>query len=414
MIASAILEPVDMSKTIAFTSAAQNYLPKVRKLFDSLRRHHPEFELVLALADKPHDSVDFGAEPLDRVIPLRDLDIDDRLRWTYFHTIVELSTAIKPYVLLRLLSEPGVDRVLYFDPDMVVFSRLDDLLADLDAANVVLTPHVTTPEVDVEAIRDNEIAALKHGVYNLGFLGVRPTEEGRRFARWWADRIYHFCVADIPAGLFTDQRWIDLAPAFFGGVHVLKSPRFNVATWNLTQRRVDGDLSAGFTVNGVPLGFYHFTGFDSGAHRVMMGKNAGGNAAVAELVQWYADSARFDDDEPVSRIPWAFGRYTNGEAIPLGHRRLYRVRPDLQVAFPDPFEAAHGGLHGWMTTQGPLEHPEYFPKERERLRDRQGPLPVYSCSQALEESHALATIRHSKACCDDSGLVVGTRLPLNP
>ena len=81
-----------MGKTIAFTSAAQNYLPKVRKLFDSLRKHHPEFELVLALADEPHASVDFAAEPLDRVIALRDLDIEDRLRWTYFHTIVERST----------------------------------------------------------------------------------------------------------------------------------------------------------------------------------------------------------------------------------------------------------------------------------------------------------------------------------
>lgn len=352
-----------MAKTIAFTSAAQNYLPKVRKLFDSLRKHHPEFELVLALADEPHESVDFAAEPLDRVIALRDLAIDDRLRWSFFHTIVELSTAIKPYVLRRLLDEPGVDRVLYFDPDMVVFSRLDDLLDDLDAANLVLTPHVTVPETELDAVRDNEIAALKHGVYNLGFLGVRPTAEGKRFARWWSDRIHHFCVADIPAGLFTDQRWIDLAPAFFDGVGILKSPRFNVATWNLTQRHLEGNLGDGLTVNGVPLGFYHFTGFDSGAHRVMMGKNASGNSSVAALVQWYADSAQFDDDEPVSRIPWAYGRYTNGVSIPSGHRRLYRARPDLQAAFPDPFDATNGGLYGWMTTQGPMEHPEYFEKK---------------------------------------------------
>ena len=29
-------------KTVAFTSAATNYLPKVRKLFASIRQHHPE------------------------------------------------------------------------------------------------------------------------------------------------------------------------------------------------------------------------------------------------------------------------------------------------------------------------------------------------------------------------------------
>lgn len=352
-----------MTRTIAFTSAAQNYLPKVRKLFASLREHHPEFELVLALADEPDPSVDFAAEPLDRVIPLSQLPIPERRSWTFFHTIVELSTAIKPYVLEQLLEEPGVDRVLYFDPDMVVFSRLDDLVAALESANVVLTPHVTVPEVTLDAVRDNEIAALKHGVYNLGFLGVRPTLEGKRFAAWWRERIHHFCVADIPGGLFTDQRWIDLAPAFFDGVTILKSPRFNVATWNLTQRFVEGTAATGFTVNGQPLGFYHFTGFDSGAHRVMMGKNAAGNSAVRELVEWYAASARFDDDEPVARIPWAFGRYSDGTPVPLGHRRLYRVRPDLQMAFPDPFDASGGGLRAWMTVQGPLEHPEYFEKK---------------------------------------------------
>lgn len=349
-----------MTRTIAFTSAAQNYLPKVRKLFASLREHHPEFELVLALADEPHASVDFASEPLDRVIAIGDLDIPDKRRWTYFHSIVELSTAIKPYVLETLLGEPGVDRVLYFDPDMVVFSRLDDLIASLDAANLVLTPHVTVPETSLDAIRDNEIAALKHGVYNLGFLGVRPTPEGRRFAAWWRERIHHFCVADIPAGLFTDQRWIDLAPAFFDGVGILKSPRFNVATWNLTQRAVTGSIDGGVRVNGEPLGFYHFTGFDSGAHRVMMAKNAAGNDAVASLVNWYAESARFDDDEPVAKLPWAFGRYSDGTAIPVGHRRLYRLRPDLQAAFPDPFDAERGGLLRWMQTQGPLEHPDFF------------------------------------------------------
>lgn len=347
-----------MGKTVAYTSAAVNYLPKVRKLCASIRKHHPEFEIVLALADERTDAVDFAAEPIDRIIALDDLPIADRRRWTYFHTIVELATAIKPYVLRKLLAEPDVDRVIYFDPDMVLFSRLDDLLGSLDAANIVLTPHLTHPETTLEAVRDNEISALKHGVYNLGFLGVRSTDEGRRFADWWAERIYHFCVADIPGGLFTDQRWIDLAPAFFDGVGILKSPRFNVATWNLTTRTVGGDHAHGFTVDGEPLGFYHFTGFDSGAHKVMAAKHGAGNPAVAALVQWYADEARFDDAEPAAKVRWKYGTYSDGTPIPVQHRRLYRARPDLQVAYPDPFDA--GGLMRWMQTQGPLEHPEYF------------------------------------------------------
>lgn len=352
-----------MGKTIAFTSAAVNYLPKVRKLCASIRKHHPEFEIVLALADERNPGIDFSAEPIDRVVALDDLDIPDRRRWTYFHTIVELATAIKPFVLAQQLRREDVDRVLYFDPDMVLFSRLDDLLASLDAHEIVLTPHLTKPETSLEAVRDNEISALKHGIYNLGFIGVRSTDEGLRFADWWAERIYHFCVADIPGGLFTDQRWIDLVPAFFEGVGILKSPRFNVATWNLTTRLVSGDADTGFRVDGEPLGFYHFTGFDSGAHRIMAQKNAGANASVFALVDWYSDEARFDDEEPAAKIAWKYGTYSDGAAIDLAHRRLYRARPDLQAAFADPFDVSSGGVREWMRTQGVIEHPEYFAKK---------------------------------------------------
>lgn len=351
-------------KTIAFTSAATNYLPKVRKLCASLREHHPEFEIVLALADRDGGQVDFSAEPIDAVMPVESLGIPDRERWIYFHSIVELATAIKPFVLRQLLRRPDAARVLYFDPDMVLFSRLDDLLAELDRSSIVLTPHQTAPETTLDAVRDNEISSLKHGVYNLGFLGVRPTPEGLRFADWWAERIYHFCVADIPNGLFTDQRWIDLAPAFFDGVGILKNPRFNVATWNLTTRRFEGDRERGFTVDGQPLGFYHFTGFDSGAHQVMASKNAPGNASVQALVDWYREATRFDADDPASAVRWAYGNYSDGDPVPGHHRRLYRAREDLQAAYPHPFDASpDASLQRWMQLQGPLEYPELFAKK---------------------------------------------------
>lgn len=350
-------------KTVAFTSAAVNYLPKVRKLCASIKRLHPEWEVVLALADELPPDLDLSAEPIDRALPLSALDIPDRERWTFFHTIVELATAIKPFALKQLLAEEGVCRVLYFDPDMVLFSRLDDLLARLDGANLALTPHQSRPETTLEAVRDNEIASLKHGIYNLGFLAVRDTAEGRRFADWWAERVYHFCVADIPGGLFTDQRWIDFAPVFFDGVAILKDSRFNVATWNLTTRRLEGDAERGFTVDGKPLGFYHFTGFDSGAHRVMAAKNAPGNPAAAALVDWYQREARFDDREPAARVAWKFGAYSDGTPIPLAHRRLYRAREDLQAAYPHPFDCLPPqSLKRWMELQGPLEHPELLGK----------------------------------------------------
>lgn len=351
-----------MKKVHVFTSAAFNYIPKVRMLFQSLRRLHPEFVLHLALADKLHPEIDLSDEPFDEVIALEHLNIPGTTGWSFGHRIVELATAIKPFALQRLLARDDCDLVLYMDPDTVAFSKLDEILQSLDAHSVVLTPHLTSPEESIQGVMDNEISCLKHGVYNLGFVGVRADDEGRRFARWWGDRIYSFCRDDIKHGLFTDQRWIDLVPAFFDPVGILKSPRFNVATWNLRTRKFAGSLRDGFTVDGLPLGFYHFTGFDSGAHSAMATRNAEGNAPVQEIINWYATEIGKLAEDPLAKVEWAYARYSDGSPITPAQRIVYRDRPDLQAIYPDPYDVR--GYLKWWERQAELEYPYLFDSAR--------------------------------------------------
>lgn len=347
-----------------FTSAAVNYLPKVRALCRSIRQHHPEAVIHFALADERPSWLTAEGEPFDFIIELRELGIPEWRAWTFFHSIVELSTAIKPFVLKHLLAREDCGQVLYFDPDMVLFSRVDDILESLAPANVVLTPHQTTPESTKAAVIDNEITSLRVGVFNLGFIGVRNTPEGRKFAEWWSQRCYDFCRAEVHYGLFTDQKWINFAPIFFDGVTILKSPRLNVATWNLTTRRMEGSVAQGFKVDGMPLAFYHFTGFDSGAHRIMAIKNASGQPAVQELIAWYERETQPERDDPVVKTPWAFGQFRDGTKIEPQHRWLYRERRDLQLAFPDPYlvDSPRLTFLEWCDTEGRIRYPEYFTK----------------------------------------------------
>ena len=351
-----------MKRVHVYTSAAFNYIPKVRMLFQSLRRLHPEFVLHLALADKLHADIDLSAEPFDEIIALEDLGIPGTNGWSFCHRIVELATAIKPFALQQLLARDDCEKVLYMDPDTVAFSRLDDILGALDHDSVVLTPHLTSPEDSIQGVMDNEISCLKHGIYNLGFVGVRADDEGRRFAKWWGDRIYSFCRDDIKHGLFTDQRWIDLVPAFFNDVGILKSPRLNVATWNLRTRHFAGSMASGFTVDGFPLGFYHFTGFDSGAHRAMAARNAGGNDSVQELIDWYTAETNALAGDPLAKVEWAYAKYSNGTPITAAQRIVYRDRADLQAVYPDPFDFR--GYLAWWVRQAASEYPDLFDPTR--------------------------------------------------
>ena len=355
-----------------FTSAAVNYLPKVRILCDSVRRHHPEAVIHLALADERPQWLRTEDEPFDSILGIERLGIPDYRTWSFAHSIVELSTAIKPFALKQLLQLPDCGTVLYFDPDMVLFSRVDDILAAIGTGNLALTPHQTKPEQSLEAILDNEVASLKHGVFNLGFIGVRNTAEGRRFADWWSERTYHLCRADVEGGLFTDQKWMNFAPIFFDGVSIIKSSRHNVATWNLTTRRMTGSRADGFLVDGEPLGFYHFTGFDSGAHRIMAIKNASASPAVQELISWYEREIAIAERDPISEWPWAFGRFSDGTPIEPGHRTLYRDHDDLQRAFPHPYDATTepSSYLAWCKSEGLRKYPEFFAGSGARRKPR--------------------------------------------
>ncbi len=322
--------------THVFTSAAWNYLGKARALFRSVRTHHPEFVCHLLVPEASGTGPELGPdEDFADVTYVTDLPGGRSPGWLFRYSLVELATAIKAPFAAALLERPDCGRVLYLDPDTVLFSRLDDVIDELATSSIVLTPHLAEPEEEFQAIVDGELGALRFGVYNLGFIGLAGNAEGLRFARWWTDRTALFGFDERPDGLFTDQKWVDLAPALFESVKVLRTPRLNVATWNLNRRPFTGSFDEGFQVSGQPLGFYHFTGYDSGAHRIMAERYAPGNHAVHSLIEWYE---RYTTSLAPGDPPrWSLGEYADGSPINHEHRRAYRTRRDLQARFPDPY-----------------------------------------------------------------------------
>jgi glycosyltransferase involved in cell wall biosynthesis len=333
-------------------------LPKAQILARTLKRHHPETRFCVALAE-PADTDLTAYEPaFDEVLTIDDLPLPDREAWVFEHSVVEICTAIKGYVMSLLLKRTGVDAVIYLDPDIAVFNRLTPVLDALTRSDVVLTPHLCEPDDDHQAILDNEVCALRHGVYNLGFLAVANRPEGVRFAEWWRDRLERYCFAEIARGLFADQRWADLVPAFFPTCAVIRHPGCNVATWNLARRRLEGDLERGFTVNGAPLIFYHFSGFDSGAQLAMLRRYAAGMPAAFLLRRWYVQETARVDARGYRRRRWRYGGFDNGAPVAHAQRQCYRERADLRQRFPHPFATAGDSFWAWCRSEaGPPRPP---------------------------------------------------------
>lgn len=312
-----------------YTSVNINYLPKARILAKTIKEYCPGSKFSLVFSDVIPEEIVAEREPFDEVITVLELGIpvENIHLWIYEHTVVELCTAVKGQALVRFL-EGGSDKVVYLDPDIAVFQNLECLNQLLDEHDVVLTPHVTIPETTKVGITDNEVAALKHGIYNFGFYAVKNSKNGLAFARWWRDRLVDYCYDDIPNGIFTDQRWGDLAPAMFEGVYIWKDPGCNVATWNISNRIITKD-GGKYYVNGSPLKFYHFSGFDSGSQATMLERYSDGNMALYELRKWYIERQKEEEQERYENYPSKYNFYDNQERVEKKERILFRNRLDI-------------------------------------------------------------------------------------
>lgn len=313
-----------------YTSVNINYLPKARILAKSVKKYCKDARFSLIFSDVIPEEIDPQKEVFDEIItvdqlgiPVENLDL-----WIFEHSVVELCTAVKGQALVKFLEE-GSEKVVYLDPDIAVFDNLEELEKLLDDYAVVLTPHLTAQENSKAAIMDNEICALKHGAYNFGFYAVNSSKEGMKFARWWRDRLLDFCFDDIPNGIFTDQKWGDLAPCLFEKVYILRDPGYNVATWNISNREMGKTEEGTFTVNGRPLRFYHFSGFDSGAQKDMLGLYAKGNKVLYELREWYIRRQEEEEQFRYAKYPSKYNFYNNGERIEKSERALIHWRKDV-------------------------------------------------------------------------------------
>ena len=338
-----------------FTSITANYLPKAAALAHSVKRVHPEAVFHVVLSDRMPESPPAITAAFDNIININELPIENLPSWIFKHRLVELCTAVKGTAFEYIADRFGAERIYYFDPDILVLGRLDDLDRRLDRHSILLTPHQCRPETDPQAIFDNELCCLRHGVYNLGFLAVRMTGQGRRFVAWWADRLRRFCYDEVSSGLFTDQRWVDLAIAFFDDIAIVRDPQYNVATWNLTHRRATGKAPYDIEINGSPLVFYHFSGFDSGAQKSMLDRYGSHSPVLFELRDWYISRCEELGQSTLSTINCIYNRFRNGDPITDAHRLRYRRRPDLMSAFPDPFDTSDAGRSylRWYQTHAP-------------------------------------------------------------
>ena len=174
------------------------------------------------------------------------------------YTPSEICWALKPLLVLKLLN--SFDQVYYFDADILLYADFSYVVAELGDANIMLTPHYLDGFPD-DGLAPNELTLLRSGTFNAGFFAVQRSQESLRFLHWWANRVVRFGRNDPKNGMCGDQKWLNLVPILFEGVKVCQHRGFNVAYWNMHERKIQKYDHTLFMDQDLLI-FIHYSGFN--------------------------------------------------------------------------------------------------------------------------------------------------------
>jgi len=246
---------IDSSVAI-FTVCNIAYLHKALVLADSVF-DNTGYKLNVFLFDKKQN---LGLETDNLVVHwMEDIGIPNFLNLAFRYDIIEFSTALKPHLTILLLEE--FEKVIFFDPDIYVYTSIDCILDDLSENAILLTPHYTTPQSD--SLAESDTGMMRFGSFNLGFYGVRKSEQSQSFLNWWSKRCIDLCYMESQFGLSTDQKWVSIAPCFFSDIKISFNLGYNVAPWNSWERKIEKKYDGKrFVNNEHELVFFHFSNFN--------------------------------------------------------------------------------------------------------------------------------------------------------
>ena len=367
------------------TILARNYLPKALALNESLRRYGNGSPLTIFLIDATAETELPEIDGVRWMHPGQ-LELPERtvLDLQMSYDLVEFATAVKPLVLQLLLRE--YEQAAYLDPDTYLTSPMEELPAALEAGGgIVLTPHFLEPPGEQAEWSEGHL--LHVGVYNLGFCAVSRAAGG--FLEWWWNHLRTECLHDPIAGLFVDQKWMDVGSVLFNATS-LRHYGYNVGVANLHERPIATDAD-GYYIGGTGdrLRLFHFHAFDPDRPEELSVRVTGGtahyradNAALDALCKEYAAVVIDNRNLIGAQPPYVYNTDTTGRRITRRMRHAYRVAVGSGAAVPSPFVPAEAaGYERWRRSAWKLAGRLMFsdvakgvryalPEEWENLRDK--------------------------------------------
>lgn len=243
-----------------------NYLYRGLALYDSLLLNCDSFHLyVFSFDDKCFEILSKLQLDHATIVPLGEFEDDELLKVKKIRSTVEYFWTCTPSIILYSIKRYDLSVCTYIDADIFFFDNPKILLDELAENSVIITEHRYTKEYN---------RTETSGKYNVQFLTFKNDDNAIGVLRWWRARCLESCELNPNKGLCGDQKYLDMWPARFNGIHELNNIGGGVAPWNVQQYEFnmkDGKI-IGFeknTQNHFKLIFFHFHGLKMFNKRVV-------------------------------------------------------------------------------------------------------------------------------------------------
>ena len=339
-----------MKKHCAFTICTRSYIGMANALRNSFLLYNEEFDFYVIFADYVESEV--YPEYVLSAKNVMNLPEKKFLEMAFKYNVTEFCTSVKPFGHLFFFNK-GYDSAFYFDPDILFFSRFNEIYQV--NSSVYLTPHIVKPLPKIKNSWEQE-QFLKYGTFNCGFVGFRNNETGKKIAYWWAEQLKEKAFSDSDSGLYTDQKWMDLVPSFvdLNEICIIRNLGCDFAPWNYSERKnviKNGVLYAQNRENEseeTPICFVHFSAYN---YKKLLEENIIETKYDMKyyedednLVYAYKEALNKENTLLSFNIPYAYGFFENGEIITGLHRRLFREALK-DNSFSNPFAIGQNSFY---------------------------------------------------------------------
>lgn len=329
-------------------------------LGESVMKYNPDVDFNILVSDK----LDFELEIANKrikIFEIEKLNLEAIAVQAFMYDVVEFATAIKPFFFNYLLREMGYEKVVYLDPDIWVMDSLDEVFDLLERFNFLLTPHIV--DIEVKSSINKEKHILNRGVFNLGFLAVKQSDNVYRFMSWWDSQLKNNCFRDEE--LFVDQKWVGYLPNYFDDFYVINSKAYNIADWNYHERPITYINSEYFVHNvnkkNEKIKIFHFSGIKQQSPKsffsvvdTVIDKQQ--KSVLSRLIKEYQKELAANGYDKYSKMKYQYNFFENGERILLIHRRIFRQYHERGLDFNAPFSCESTGFYNLLKKRRLLSH----------------------------------------------------------